>query len=118
MVFGSVCYVIVMRDRTRRFTVGPGSDPRTMSILAATPSTRDWAERNTTLLGFILATLTDTLKGSRVITRPRPDSMLPKGVESPATIALRLNDLLRKGFPDETFEVTPVAPSYDTYGSC
>lgn len=96
-----------MRDRTRRFTVGPGTDPRQVNILAANPSTKAWAANNSKLLGYVLATLADTLRNSAVVMRPRPASILPEGVESMATMAMRLTELLRRGFPTEKFDVVP-----------
>lgn len=99
-----------MRDRTRRFTVGLGTENggRHIRIFASDEKTKAWAGRNTALVTVVVTTLEREATPRKLGSEPLPWEKVPEGgIETPGTLAKRFEALMEQGFPDESFDIRP-----------
>lgn len=98
-----------MRDRTRRFTVGLGEGTRHVRVLASDEKTKAWANRHGPLMNVILWKFEQAVTPRSLANDPQLWELPPEisAVETPRTLAVRFEELCRRGFPDEVFEIRP-----------
>lgn len=101
---------LTMSADTRRFSVALGIGERHLKITAADEPTRAWADRHGPVLGVALWKLEQAIGGTKLAPEPKPWERIPhSGVETPRTIAAKLAQFLRLGFPEESFDVQAAA---------